>query len=112
MKTGDIAFSDEEGYFYVTGREKRFIKIYGNRVNLDEIEHFLKEQGYNGVCGGNDDQMYIAITDNGKTYAVEKIISGKYAFRPGSFKVMEVKEIFKSTSGKILYDKIFRDIDD
>ena len=61
LKTGDIAFSDEEGYFYVTGREKRFIKIYGNRVNLDEIEHFLKEQGYNGVCGGNDDQMYIAI---------------------------------------------------
>ncbi|UCC79608.1 MAG: AMP-binding protein [Candidatus Zixiibacteriota bacterium] len=110
LKTGDIAFYDEDGYFYVTGRKKRFIKIYGNRVNLDEIEHFLKEQGYNGVCGGKDDQMYIAITDNGKAEAVKNIISGKYGFHPNSFRIKEVTEIYKSTSGKILYEKIFKDI--
>ncbi len=110
LKTGDIAHFDDEGYFYVTGRKKRFIKIYGNRVNLDEIEHYLKEQGYNGVCGGKDDQMYIAITDNGKKEAVKNTISGKYGFHPNSFKVIEIKEIHKSVSGKVLYEEIFKDI--
>ncbi|MFW5677994.1 MAG: AMP-binding protein, partial [Acetivibrio ethanolgignens] len=37
LKTGDMALFDEEGYYYIVGRKKRFLKIYGNRVNLDEI---------------------------------------------------------------------------
>jgi acyl-CoA synthetase (AMP-forming)/AMP-acid ligase II len=110
LKTGDIAYYDENGYFYITGRKKRFIKIYGNRVNLDEIEHFIKSRGYNGVCGGNDDQMLIAITDHGKSDSLKSTISGKYGFHPSSFRIIEVDEISKSTSGKILYDEIFKDI--
>jgi long-chain acyl-CoA synthetase len=111
LKTGDIAQFDNEGYFYVTGRKKRFIKIYGNRVNLDEVEHFLKGQGFNAVCGGKDDLMNIGITDKGKADEVKKIISGKYGFHPGSYKVMEIEEIQKSVSGKVLYEKIFEDTD-
>jgi acyl-CoA synthetase (AMP-forming)/AMP-acid ligase II len=110
LKTGDIAYYDDDGYFYITGRKKRFIKIYGNRVNLDEIEHFIKGQGYNGVCGGNDDRMLIAITDHGKSDSLKDTISGKYGFHPNSFRIIEVDEISKSTSGKILYDEIFKDI--
>jgi acyl-CoA synthetase (AMP-forming)/AMP-acid ligase II len=111
LRTGDIAYYDDNGYFYITGRKKRFIKIYGNRVNLDEIEHFLKEKGFNGVCGGVDDQMYIAITDKGKLNTVREAISDRYGFHPGSYRVMEVEEIHKSTSGKILYEEIFKGVD-
>ena len=110
LKTGDIAYFDENGYFYITGRKKRFIKIYGNRVNLDEIEHFIKGQGLSGVCGGKDDHLLIAITDPNKAESLKKVISGKYGFHPNSFKIIEVDEISKNTSGKILYDEIFRDI--
>jgi len=110
LKTGDIAYFDEYGYFYITGRKKRFIKIYGNRVNLDEIEHYIKGQGFNGVCGGKDDHLLIAITDSNKSESLKKVISGKYGFHPNSFKIIEVDEISKNTSGKILYDEIFKDI--
>ncbi len=41
LRTGDLARCDADGYFYITGRTKRFIKISGNRVNLDEVEAML-----------------------------------------------------------------------
>ena len=33
LVTGDIAKRDTDGFYYVVGRKKRFLKIFGNRVN-------------------------------------------------------------------------------
>jgi len=30
LRTGDLAKFDSDGYFYITGRTKRFLKIFGN----------------------------------------------------------------------------------
>ena len=37
LRTGDIAKYDDDGFFTIVGRAKRFLKMYGNRINLDEI---------------------------------------------------------------------------
>ena len=37
LHTGDTAIVDEDGYFTITGRIKRFIKLFGLRINSDEI---------------------------------------------------------------------------
>ena len=55
LRTGDLAIFDEDGYFYITGRKKRFIKMFGNRISLDYIEQSLYSQGVECVCIGNDD---------------------------------------------------------
>ena len=38
LKTGDIGSTDEDGYFYVVGRIKRITKLFGQRVNLQDVE--------------------------------------------------------------------------
>lgn len=38
LQTGDIGRLDDAGRLYLTGRAKRFGKVYGLRVNLDELE--------------------------------------------------------------------------
>lgn len=32
LRTGDVAYYDEEGYFYIVDRTKELIKVKGNQV--------------------------------------------------------------------------------
>ena len=40
--TGDLGMRNKEGFYFLTGRKNRFIKISGFRINLEDIEKFLK----------------------------------------------------------------------
>lgn len=110
LKTGDIGYFDEEGFFYVTGRKKRFIKMYGDRVSLDMIEHHLKSLGYSCICGGKDDLLCVATTDKGNADKITGEIREKYKFNIKAIKIIHVDEFEKSSSGKILYKRIFKGV--
>ncbi len=43
-KTGDLGYLDEDGYLFITGRLKRFIKIAGEMISLPFIEKILLEK--------------------------------------------------------------------
>jgi acyl-CoA synthetase (AMP-forming)/AMP-acid ligase II len=43
LYTGDLAKTDESGYFFITGRKKEIIKTGGNRVSAKEIEECILE---------------------------------------------------------------------
>ena len=44
LRTGDLARQDADGYFYITGRLKRFLKMFGKRFNLDDVEKILSRR--------------------------------------------------------------------
>jgi acyl-CoA synthetase (AMP-forming)/AMP-acid ligase II len=41
LYTGDLAKMDNEGFFYIVGRKKEFIKVRGKRVSPKEIEEVI-----------------------------------------------------------------------
>ena len=108
LQTGDMAQFDEDGYYYIVGRKKRFLKIYGNRVNLDEIDRLIKAQFDNIDCasGGVDDHMYLFVTDDAIAEEVKSFAAAKTGLNPAAFKTVVVDEIPKNDAGKTLYREL------
>ena len=62
LRTGDLGRCDDEGFFFITGRISRFIKLAGNRIGLDEVEQRLQSVlGCPVVVGGRDDLLVALI---------------------------------------------------
>lgn len=43
--TGDLAYKDSEGYFFVVGRKDNQLKVSGHRINVQEIEDVILDSG-------------------------------------------------------------------
>lgn len=107
LETGDMAQRDNEGYYYIVGRKKRFLKIYGNRVNLDEIDRLIKgEYNIEVASSGVDDHMYIFVTDQEYADSVRDYVIDKTKLNPAAFKVLVINEIPKNDAGKTLYKEL------
>ena len=108
LRTGDMARFDSEGYYYIVGRKKRFLKIYGNRVNLDEIDRMIKARFDNidVASAGKDDHMYIFLTDERLANEVREFVISKTKLNPAAFKTIVIAEIPKNDSGKTLYKEL------
>ena len=104
LQTGDMAQFDEDGYYYIVGRRKRFLKIYGNRVNLDEIDRMIKGKFDNLDCAsaGVDDHMYLFVTDEAYAEPVKEFVVLKTGLNQAAFQVIVVDRIPKNDAGKIL----------
>ena len=48
--TGDIGYQDKDKYIYIVGRKAKFIKFFGKRLDLKQIEDFLYSKGFKVRC--------------------------------------------------------------
>lgn len=107
LETGDMAQFDEDGFYYIVGRKKRFLKIYGNRVNLDEVDRMIKgEFGIEAASTGVDDHMYIFVTEEKHAEPVRDFVINKTKLNPAAFKILVIDEIPKNDAGKTLYKEL------
>lgn len=108
LVTGDMARVDEEGFYYIVGRKKRFLKIFGNRVNLDETERLIKGQfpDLDCACGGVDDKMKIFVSDDSLRLPVRDFVAEKTHLNFAAFEVQYIDHIPRNASGKTLYSEL------
>lgn len=108
LHTGDMAKKDEDGFFYIVGRKKRFLKIFGNRVNLDEIELLIKDKFSiaDCVCAGFDDNLFIFICDETLKRDILNYVTELTTLNAAAFKFVILDTIPKNESGKALYQEL------
>jgi long-chain acyl-CoA synthetase len=106
LKTGDIAYFDTEGFYYIVGRIKRFIKLFGNRINLDDIEILLKNKGIETACVGRDNFLVVYIIDSEQISITKDFLISKLGIHFSVFDIRLINTIPKNSSGKILYSKL------
>ena len=106
LKTGDMVKMDSDGYYYIVGRKKRFLKLFGNRVSLDQIEQKINGAGYNCACGGLDDQMKIYTTEKSNIEKINKLIADYFNLNKSLISIIYIDKIPRNDSGKILYSEL------
>jgi long-chain acyl-CoA synthetase len=104
--TGDIAKRDADGFYYIVGRMKRFVKLFGNRINLDEIERLVKTQTTDCACVGNDKKLSVFITDEKIKNDIAEFVADKTRIHFSAFEIIWIEKIPKNDSGKTIYSNL------
>lgn len=107
LHTGDLAYRDDDGFYFIAGRKKRFLKLFGNRISLDYVETLLKEKFKECVCVGDDSKLIIYTTDSDydENAVIDAIVERTKILR-NVFSVRHIDAIPRSESGKILYKEL------
>lgn len=109
LHTGDIGSVDEDGYFYITGRIKRFVKLSGNRYGLDEIEVQLTSLTHTNVAvAGRDERLGIWIESPGQDLMnlVKNFLQEKFGLHHTLFRIHMVPNLPLLPSGKKDYSTL------
>jgi len=107
LKTGDLAYQDEDGCFYIVGRMGRFLKLFGMRIGLDECEQIIKAKfPIECACVGNDEKMTVFITDEELSASVKEELVEKTKLVATAFEMKVIPAIPKNEAGKVLYSKL------
>ncbi len=107
LHTGDMARCDADGYYYITGRLNRFLKIAGNRFGLDEIETHLRQNEITAYCGGMDDKLIVIVESEDNKTRASTILKNKWKLSRKQYRVEILDSIPRSESGKVLYAQLF-----
>jgi long-chain acyl-CoA synthetase len=111
LQTGDLAERDVDGYFHVRGRRKRFIKVFGNRIGLDEVEAQLRAQGYDVAATGRDDLLLVALRGTAEeAAALATQVPAMYRLHHSAVRVMPVAAFPLSSAGKVRYGQLLDDL--
>ena len=106
MFTGDIAKRDKDGCYYIIGRKKRFLKIYGLRIGLDEVERMVKDNfGVDCLCYGDDTSLIVKVTDGKLSEAISSLIEQKTHIYHNNIKVEIVDSLNRNEVGKVILNK-------
>lgn len=104
LRTGDIARRDKDGCYYILGRNSRFLKIFGSRISLDDIEQIVKNSfDTDCYCSGSDDKMQVFITTETLIKEVKSLIIEKTGLFINSFEVVYTEAIKRNEFGKVIY---------
>lgn len=106
LHTGDVACRDDDGFYYITGRLRRFVKIWGNRVNLDAIEQMVKKITTDCACAGVDDKITIFVVQASFEEQIMQMLSEKTGLNRKAFEIQIVNAIPKNSSGKVQYAEL------
>ncbi|MBR2188041.1 MAG: AMP-binding protein [Eubacterium sp.] len=108
LETGDMAKRDADGYYYIVGRKKRFLKLFGNRVNLDEVERMIRLEfpDVDCACSGDDNALKVYVTDARFGSGIERFLITRTHINQRAIRIIQIDEIPRNDSGKIVYKEL------
>jgi long-subunit acyl-CoA synthetase (AMP-forming) len=111
LATGDLAFKDEDGFYFIKGRLKRFVKLFGYRINLDEVETLIANHTkYIVKCIGVDDKYLVVFHDdtNLPIKIINQFITDQLKLHASVIKNIYLDKYPLTDNGKINYKELLK----
>jgi hypothetical protein len=102
LRTGDIARRTPDGLHQIVGRRSRFVKLYGLRIDLRQVEDALATHGVTACCAAGDDELAVAVEATGPvdTAAIRDLVARQCRVPARPVRVRAVAELPRLPNGK------------
>jgi long-chain acyl-CoA synthetase len=114
LRTGELGRVDDDGFFYLTARLKRFVKLAGHRVDLDAVEQMLQHELQMPVAaGGRDDALAVCVEARDEALAARAaaLLHERYRLHASLYRVVVAHALPLLASGKKDYAAVMALLD-
>ncbi|MGO4442898.1 AMP-binding protein [Mycobacterium sp. 2YAF39] len=106
LRTGDIARRCPDGLYEVVGRNSRFVKMYGLRIDLQQVEAALRAKGMPAFCTSDDDLIVVAAAGSHTERDIQRAAATAAGVPAGAVRAAAVEELPLLPSGKPDYETV------
>ncbi len=100
LRTGDLGRQSDDGMFEVVGRLNRFVKVYGLRVDLEEVEATLAGLGVTAACAGSDDHR-VVVAEGSPRPRLREVAAAAAGLPKHRVRELSVQQLPRLASGKL-----------
>ena len=106
LATGDIAERTAAGYIKIVGRSARFVKLFGLRLSLDQIEAMLRNTGIDVYAVAVDDHLVLMLPEAGSETAARDLVAKTCKLPLASIQTAHLAGLPVLPSGKVDLKKL------
>jgi amino acid adenylation domain-containing protein len=108
LHTGDVAERTDDGFFRIVGRLRRFVKLFGLRCSLDQIETRLQARGIRAQAVAVDDNLVLLLQEVDHIEAARACLVEAFGIPASVIHAGPLEELPVLPSGKIDHRSLSR----